>query len=173
MKLVAYYTKSVLLTVPSKTVRFINLFSTRVPAELICWCPLKELVMKKLVSLYVLIMMCGWLNAQLLPVPSEGTISEVAVERTVLSINPMTVQPSVFFSPLGIDKRENRKWWRTDSRSPLNYAAIEASLLPFGSPLRADIHQWVSPKTNSLLTDPFLIRLWQLQKSLDCPDLNC
>lgn len=60
---------------------------------------------------------------------------EGRVERTnqaAILVNPVFVQPSVFFSAKKIDIRTNRKWWRNTDRmlpKPYNPALLPANIL--------------------------------------------
>lgn len=105
------------------------------------------------------------LNSQTPTLPSDGEGINPRTEKATFWINPMGLQPSVFLSPTDIDTRTDRKWWRSTTVSPLNYAAIEESLED--SYASAPTNQWQIPQnSNLLIADPFLIRLWQLRRSV-------
>lgn len=60
----------------------------------------------------------------------EGRV-ERSSQATIL-VNPVFVQPSVFFSPKGVDTRIKRKWWRNTERmlpKPYNPEQLPASIL--------------------------------------------
>lgn len=60
----------------------------------------------------------------------EGRV-ERSSQATIL-VNPVFVQPSVFFSPQGVDTRTNRKWWRNTERmlpKPYNPEQLPSSIL--------------------------------------------
>lgn len=60
----------------------------------------------------------------------EGRIERAS--QAAILVNPVFVQPSVFFSAKTVDIRANRKWWRTTERvlpSPYNPVELPKSIL--------------------------------------------
>jgi hypothetical protein len=67
-------------------------------------------------------------GVQCLPRDGEGLKNKS--NTAVFWINPIGLQPSVFFNKAGIDPQRNRKWWRNAQVSPTKTPLITEEMLP-------------------------------------------
>lgn len=103
--------------------------------------------------------------------PRDGEGRENKSHTAVFWINPIGLQPSVFFNKAGIDPQRNRKWWRNELVSPANISPIkevEELAAPFAQRNNNPQFDWQKSLNNSFLvlpefgtTIPDIVPLWE------------
>lgn len=88
--------------------------------------------------------------------PRDGEGRENKSHTAVFWINPIGLQPSVFFNKAGIDPQRNRKWWRNEMVAPTNISLIKVEELPAAFAQRNNSPQfdWQKRLTNASLVVP-------------------
>jgi hypothetical protein len=106
--------------------------------------------------------------AQGLPRDGEGLKNKS--NSAVFWINPIGLQPSVFFNKAGIDPQRNRKWWRNALVSPTSVSLISEEVPPpaFAQRNISPQFDWRERLINSPLvlpkfgtTIPEMVPLWK------------
>lgn len=93
-------------------------------------------------------------GVQCLPRDGEGLKNKS--NTAVFWINPIGLQPSVFFNKAGIDPQRNRKWWRNTQVSPTRVFLMKEEELPLAFVQRNISPQfdWQKSLNNSPLVLP-------------------
>lgn len=75
--------------------------------------------MQNLMLVLIAIFFSTTINSQVLQcLPRDGEGLKNKSNKAVFWINPIGLQPSIFFNKEGIDTHRNRKWWRNSTVSP-------------------------------------------------------
>lgn len=102
--------------------------------------------------------------------PRDGEGLKNKSNTAVFWINPIGLQPSVFFNKAGIDPQRNRKWWRNALVSPTSVSPVKEEVHPaafvqrnispqFGWQKRLNNSPLVLPKFGT--TIPEMVPLWE------------
>lgn len=127
--------------------------------------------MKNLMIVLVGILLSTTLQSQIVQcLPRDGEGRKNKSNTAVFWINPIGLQPSVFFNKAGIDPQRNRKWWRNALVSPTSVSLISEEVPPTAFAQRNISPQfdWQEPLKNSPLvlptfgtTIPDIVPLWE------------
>lgn len=114
--------------------------------------------------LVVLFPFLSILSQPLAVVPRAGEGRNPRSSEAALWVNPVFVQPSVFFSDREFDLRWRRAWWRAEIRAvqPVDWESVE---------IASDVTHLPSTQPDSLQRLPFLFpRLHPIRSGAGLPD---
>ncbi len=85
--------------------------------------------MKNLMLVLIGILLSTTIHSQVVQcLPRDGEGLKNKSNKAAFWINPVGLQPSVFFNKAGIDPQRNRKWWRNAIVSPTNILSGEEEI---------------------------------------------
>ena len=127
--------------------------------------------MKNLMIVLVGILLSTTVQSQVVHcLPRDGEGLKNKSNTAVFWINPIGLQPSVFFNKAGIDPQRNRKWWRNAMVSPASVSLTKVEELPpaFAQRNISPQFDWQKRLNNSPLvlpkfgtTIPEMVPLWE------------